>query len=82
MSVLASKLADTLSIDYQRSLHPTQYPTIFLDIALDISPRLATLASHIPPILSTHKEHSPLSLGCVIVAYLAQIFNSFRISIL
>ena len=46
MSVLESELSDTLSLDYQRSSHPTQYPTIFLDIALDISPRLATLASH------------------------------------
>ena len=35
VSVLASKLADTLSLDYQRSSHPTQYPTKFLDIAQD-----------------------------------------------
>lgn len=33
------------SLDYQRSSHPTQYPTKFLDIALDISPRLETLDS-------------------------------------
>ena len=45
VSVLASKLSDTLSLDYQSSSHPTQYPTKFLDIALDISPRLATLDS-------------------------------------
>ena len=31
VSVLASELSDTLSLDYQRSSHPTQYPTKFLD---------------------------------------------------
>ena len=77
MSVLESELSDTLSLDYQRSSHPTQYPTKFLDIALDISPRLATLASHIPPHLSTPKTQLNLPLGCVIVAYLAQTFKSF-----
>ena len=41
---------------HQRSSYPTQYPTKFLDIALDILPRLATLDSHIPP-FSTHLEH-------------------------
>ena len=45
MSVLASKLADTLSLDYQRSSHPTQYPTNILDITLDLTPRLETLDS-------------------------------------
>ena len=66
VSVLASELSDTLSLDYQRSLHPTQYPTKFLDIALDILPRLATLASHIPPALSTTKQLQTFPLGCVL----------------
>ena len=35
VSVLESELSDTLSLDYQRSTHPTQYPTNFLDIAQD-----------------------------------------------
>ncbi|MBO5906931.1 MAG: hypothetical protein J6Q85_02100 [Clostridia bacterium] len=35
VSVLASLLADTLSLDYQRSSHPTQYPAEILDIAQD-----------------------------------------------
>ena len=64
MSVLASELADTLSLDYQRSSHPTQYPTNFLDITLDISPRLATLASHIPPHFSPQGALTPPSRVC------------------
>jgi len=78
VSVLASKLADTLSLDYQRSSHPTQYPTKFLDIALDISPRLATLDSHIPPILSITNQLQLLPLECVIVAYLPQLIKIFH----
>ena len=64
VSVLASKLADTLSLDYQRSSHPTQYPTKFLDIALDISPRLAILDSHIPTNFSTKRSVNSL-ISCV-----------------
>ena len=29
-----------------------------LEITLDLTPRLETLASHFPPRFSTHKEHS------------------------
>ena len=56
VSVLASELSDTLSLDYQRSSHPTQYRGEIFRYCTRFSPRLATLDSHIPP-FSTHLEH-------------------------
>ncbi len=39
VSVLASKLSDTLSLDYQRSSHPTQYPAEIFRYCTRFSPR-------------------------------------------
>ena len=78
VSVLANELADTLSLDYQRSSHPTQYPTKFLDIAQDfhLVLRLWIATSRL---FKHPKQLHPLPLGCVIVAYLARLIKQFSL---
>jgi hypothetical protein len=85
VSVLESELSDTLSLDYQifpdasKVFASNTNPAEIFRYCTRFSPRLATLASHIPPHLSTPKEHSPLPLGCVIVAYLARLIKQFSL---
>ena len=65
-SVLASKLADTLLFDYQSSSHPTQYPTIFLDIAQDFHPVLRLWLATFHPIRAHTMSINPSLSGALL----------------